>query len=92
MQHIRRAVVAMASVESAVAWCWLLKVDDCGLFRWYLNGTIETNLRGCTRKQAESALRLFVERSLQGELRIADLSERMAPDSQRAVAGLQETA
>jgi hypothetical protein len=26
----------------------------CVLFRWYLNGTIETGLRGCTREQAES--------------------------------------
>jgi hypothetical protein len=45
-----------------LTWSWM-KVDGRGLFRWYLNGNIETHLRGCSPEQAESALRRFVERS-----------------------------
>jgi hypothetical protein len=76
MQH---RTIAVALVEGST-WNWELKVDDCGLFRWYLNGNFGTNLRGCTRAQAESALRRFVDGSLRGELKIADPTERIGPD------------
>lgn len=28
--------LAIASVESATTWNWLLKIDNSGLLRWYL--------------------------------------------------------
>ena len=75
--------IAIAWVESST-WSWELRVDGCGLFRWYLNGTIETNLRGDTREQAESAGRRFVNDSLRGELKITYQTERIGPDSDLA--------
>jgi hypothetical protein len=36
--------IAIALVEGS-NWNWELKVDDHGLFRWYLDGSVETNLR-----------------------------------------------
>lgn len=69
--------IAVASIEDSI-WSWELKVDHrCGLFRWYLDGTVETNLRGCTLQQAESAVRRFVDNTLRGKLKItysADLT------------------
>ena len=78
---MQQRTVAVASVESS-SLNWELKVEDRGLFRWYLNGTIETNLRGCTLDQAESVLRQFVDGSLRGELKVTYPTERMRPDSQ----------
>jgi hypothetical protein len=75
--------LAMASVKSVLTWSWILKVDSRGLFRWYLNGNIETHLRGCSAEQAESALRRFVERSLQGELQITGPGDRIGPGTER---------
>ncbi len=71
--------IALALVEDST-WSWELKVDDrCGLLRWYLNGIIETNLRGRTLEQAESAVRRFVDHSLRGELKITYPAECIAP-------------
>jgi hypothetical protein len=67
--------LAIASLKSAISWTWELKLDDTGLYRWYLDGTTPMQLRGCTRSQAETALRRFVEQSLQGELVIIDTCE-----------------
>jgi hypothetical protein len=84
MLGVQDTVMAIASVESASTWSWLLKIDHSGMFRWYLNGDIETNLRGGTREQAEGALRRFAERSLQGELQITDPVQRLGPDSEQS--------
>ena len=62
-------VIAVASVEGST-WTWDLKVDDSGLFRWYLNGTVETNLRGVNKAHAESMLCRFVNSCLLGDLKI----------------------
>lgn len=67
--------LAVASLKSAISWTWQLKLDENGLYRWYLDGTTPMQLRGCTRTQAETALRRFVEQSLQGELVITDTCE-----------------
>ena len=67
--------LAVASLESAISWTWELKLDEKGLYRWYLDGATPMQLRGCTRAQAETALRRFVDQSLQGELVIIDTGE-----------------
>ena len=67
--------LAVASLKSAISWTWQLKLDENGLYRWYLDGTTPMQLRGCTRAQAETSLRRFVEQSLQGELEIIDTCE-----------------
>jgi hypothetical protein len=77
----QQGAIAVALVESST-WTWELKVDHRGLFRWYLDGTIETNLRGCTVNQAESALRRFVDNSLRGELKISYPTERIGANSE----------
>ena len=82
MGTIQHQSIADAWVESTSSWHWQLKVDCNGLFRWYLNGVIETQLRGCTREHAEMALRRFVEHALQGELQITYLTERISADSE----------
>jgi hypothetical protein len=74
--------LAVASLESALTWNWHLKIDEIGLYRWYLNGDIGTNLRGTTQERAESALRRFVERALSGELHITQLGPRVMPSSE----------
>lgn len=73
--------IAVALVEGST-WSWELKIDNCGLFRWYLDGTVETNLRGCTLEQAESTVRRFVDQSLRGELKITYPIERIGADSE----------
>jgi hypothetical protein len=78
MQH---RAIAVALIENS-NWTWELKVDDCGLFRWYLDGTVETNLRGCTLTLAEAVLRRFVDHSLRGELKITYPPERLGPGSE----------
>jgi hypothetical protein len=70
--------LALATLNSAITWTWQLKLDENGLYRWYLDGTAPTQLRGCTRTQAEFALRRFVEHSLRGELEIVYTAEKMA--------------
>jgi hypothetical protein len=67
--------LAVASLKSAISWTWQLKIDETGLYRWYLDGAMRTQLRGCTRTLAEAALRRFVEDSLRGELEIVDAPE-----------------
>jgi hypothetical protein len=74
-------IIAIALVENST-WNWELKVDGCGLFRWYLNGTIATNLRGCTLQQAESAVRRFVNDALRGDLKITYSNQRIGPASE----------
>ena len=61
--------IATAKVKGS-DWCWILRVDDIGLYRWYLGGWIAMNIRGTTRKSAESALARFVQRTLRRELEI----------------------
>jgi hypothetical protein len=82
MLTMQQQAIAVALVESSI-WNWELKVDGCGLYRWYLDGVIETNMRGCTPEQAESALRRFVSDSLRGELKIAFLSDRFGAGTER---------
>ncbi len=77
----QHGAIAVAVVESST-WRWELKVDHRGLFRWYLDGTIETNLLGCTVDLAESALRRFVDNSLRGELKVIYPAERIGVDSE----------
>jgi hypothetical protein len=62
--------LAVASLKSAITWTWQLELDDSGLYRWYMDGTTPTQLRGITPEQAESALRRFVENSLRCKLEI----------------------
>jgi|SRR5215472_7219751 len=75
--------LAIASLQSTISWTWQLKIDEAGLYRWYLDGAMRTQLRGCTRTQAEDALRRFVQHSLRGELEIVDMPERMGQGSER---------
>lgn len=82
MLAIENRAIAVAFVESST-WNWELKVDACGLFRWYLNGMIETTLQGCTPDQAEAAVRRFVQGSLRGELKITYTNERIGAGSER---------
>ena len=70
--------LATASLKSAITWTWQLKLDENRLYRWYLDGTTPTQLRGCTRAQAEAALRRFVENSLRGDLEIIDMPEAVS--------------
>jgi hypothetical protein len=85
--------LAIASLQSSITWNWQLKLDENSLYRWYLDGTTPTTLRGTTRTQAESALRRFVEHSLRGDLKIVSPPERIAADSeaQPVASGLEET-
>ena len=73
--------LAVASLKSAITWTWQLKLDENGLYRWYLDGTTPMQLRGCTRTQAETSLRRFVEQSLQGELVIVDTYEDLLSET-----------
>jgi hypothetical protein len=81
MLTMQERAVAVAVVESST-WNWELKVDAYGLFRWYLNGTIETNLRGASLDHAVSSLRRFVDGSLRGELNVTYSPKRIGPDSE----------
>jgi hypothetical protein len=77
-------ILATATVGTASTWMWHLKIDHLGLFRWYMDGNIQTNLRGSTREHADTALRRFVEQSLGGELQITNLAPRFGADSEHA--------
>ena len=77
MKHLP---IASASIENS-SWKWELRLDEKGLYRWYLNGTVETHLRGCTTEQAVASLRRFVEKSLRGELQLTDPNLRHGADS-----------
>ena len=88
----QQRAIAVALVEGST-WSWELKVDDrCGLFRWYLDGTVETNLRGCTLEQAESSVRRFVDQSLRGELKITYPIEHIGPDSESGHSAVKSAA
>jgi hypothetical protein len=78
---MEEGAIAVARVDFSTR-NWILKVDHIGLFRWYLDGAVETNLRGCTVVQAESALRRFVDDSLRVELKITYLVERIGSGSE----------
>jgi hypothetical protein len=67
--------LAIAFIEGQESWKWHLKIDGVGLFRWYLQREIWTNLRGATRADAENKLRRFANECLSGELRIVDVGE-----------------
>jgi hypothetical protein len=66
-------ILAEAFIDGSPMWKWTLRIDDLGLFRWYLDEHIATHLRAGSREQAERALRRFVTGSLRGELRITDV-------------------
>jgi hypothetical protein len=70
MLEIETPAIISATVEGQSKWKWQLRVDELGLYRWYLDGTVETNIRGGTRAAAEHALRRFVAHSLHGRLTI----------------------
>ena len=70
--------IASASVEGRSKWQWQLRIDELGLYRWYLDGVAETNIRGGTRDNAEYALRRFVGHSLNGDLKITESPEQLA--------------
>jgi hypothetical protein len=86
--------LAVALVKSTINWTWHLRIDDNGLYRWYLDGTAETELRGCTRSQAEYALRRFVEQSFRGDVEIVEVLERITVDHESSTPdkNLKETA
>lgn len=67
--------LAVALIQSDPSWNWKLREDTSGLFRWYLDGVWETNLRGVDHALAESALRRFVEHCIRGELKIEYLPQ-----------------
>jgi hypothetical protein len=71
LSNIQNQPIAFAFVESTSgSWKWHLKVDSRGLYRWYKDGVIETDLRGVTQQQAEKSLYQFVLHSMRGELQI----------------------
>jgi hypothetical protein len=72
-------ILAEAFIVGSPIWKWTLKIDELGLFRWYLDGHIATYLRAGSREQAERALRRFVGGSLRGELQITDVPRRIGP-------------
>lgn len=72
--------LAIALAKSTINWTWHLRIDDNDLYRWYLDGTAETELRGCTRAQAEYVLHRFVDESLRCHLEIVDTPEKLAVD------------
>jgi hypothetical protein len=53
-----RNPIATAHVDNSVMWRWHLKIDSLGLFRWYLDGQIPTEIRGSTCDNAFDALSL----------------------------------
>jgi hypothetical protein len=69
-------VLALAFLDGAEDWRWYLKIDPVGLYRWYLQGDIWTNLGGVTPLDAENNLRRFVRHSLRGELVLVDTPDR----------------
>jgi hypothetical protein len=42
-------------------WKWYLRLDDIGLYRWYLSERAAMNIKGTSRSRAESALARFVQ-------------------------------
>jgi hypothetical protein len=78
--------LAVALIQSDPSWNWKLREDASGLFRWYLDGVWETNLRGVDHLLAESALRRFVDHCIRGELKIEYLPQLRgaAPEAGRA--------
>lgn len=73
--------LAVASLKRAITWSWQLKLDETGLYRWYLDGTMPTRLRGCIRTHAKSALRV-VEQAFLGDVQIINTPERIALDKE----------
>jgi len=80
MVEIENPTIASASVEGQSKWTWQLRIDEIGLFRWYLDGVAETNIRGATRDNAEYALLRFVRHSLNGHLKITEPAEQSRPE------------
>jgi len=86
MSSLQQTPLVTAWIADGSSWRWDLRIDDRGLFRWYLDGVVATHLRGCSREHAEAVLRRFVSQSLKGDLRVTDAAERMGPDSERPLA------
>ena len=78
MLELQNPPIASASVEGQSKWQWQLRIDELGLYRWYLDGVAETNIRGGTRDKAEYALRRFVGHSLNGDLKITEPLDQLA--------------
>ena len=72
---MQRSEIAVAGFEGASNWTWHLRIDDPGVYRWYLNGVVKTKFRASSRMLAESALRRYVENTLHRELRIVECSK-----------------
>jgi hypothetical protein len=69
--------IATASIQDGSVWKWQLKIDELGLYRWYLDGTGRTELRGPTRKTADNALRRFAKKSFSIEPEFKDSQETL---------------
>ncbi len=80
MSGIRTGTVALASLEDDLT--WHLRIDRERLFRWYLDGAIETDLYGTAADEAVSALQSFVEQSLRGGLQILEVTARIGATSE----------
>lgn len=70
--------IATASIRDGSMWKWHLKIDELGLYRWYLDGKGRTELRGATRKTADNALRRFTKKSFRIEPQFSDTPETIA--------------
>jgi hypothetical protein len=64
--------IAIALIHDGSVWKWHLKIDELGLYRWYLDGKARTELRGATRKSADNALRRFTKKSFRIEPQFTD--------------------
>jgi|HubBroStandDraft_1064217.scaffolds.fasta_scaffold671570_1 hypothetical protein len=67
--------IATALIQDGSMWKWHLKIDELGLYRWYLDGKGRTELRGATRKSADNALRRFTKTSFCLEPQFSDRAE-----------------
>jgi hypothetical protein len=72
MVQVSTKFIATASVVGDDGWTWYLKIDSAGLYRWYMADNASTGLRGVTRRQADNALRRFIEHSIRGKLKIIE--------------------
>jgi hypothetical protein len=70
--------IATASIHDGSVWRWQLKIDELGLYRWYLDGTGRTELRGATRKSADNALKRFTKKSFCLEPQFSEAQETLA--------------
>ena len=70
--------IATALIRDGSMWKWQLKIDELGLYRWYLDGKGRTELRGATRKTADNALKRFTTKSFRIEPQFTDTPKTAA--------------